>query len=168
MLTFSTSQTPFSWIPNRVFRDFHPFRFPSYTRGCKTASCVTAVWKLGDINLFWAWKSILSLIDTFQACKSAHLYIPPYEPRHEKTCIRGLRPGKTQTGLLSYSDWLESWNFEFRKRRYLTIQAAKKKGADQTARMRIWQKQVFSLRGSYRNLSTPRSKKSAFRNYLSD
>ena len=25
-----------------------------------------------------------------------------YEPRHEKTCLRGLRPGKTQTGLLSY------------------------------------------------------------------
>ena len=24
------------------------------------------------------------------------------EPRHEKTCLRGLRPGKTQTGLLSY------------------------------------------------------------------
>ena len=26
------------------------------------------------------------------------------EPHHEKTCIRGLRPGKTQTGLLSYRD----------------------------------------------------------------
>ena len=24
-----------------------------------------------------------------------------YEPRHEKTCIRGLQPGKTQIGLLS-------------------------------------------------------------------
>ena len=22
-----------------------------------------------------------------------------YEPRHEKTCLQGLRPGKTQTGL---------------------------------------------------------------------
>ena len=28
-----------------------------------------------------------------------------YEPRHEKTWLRGLQPGtKTQTGLLSYSD----------------------------------------------------------------
>ena len=27
-----------------------------------------------------------------------------YEPRHEKTCLRGFRPGKTQTGLLSYRD----------------------------------------------------------------
>ena len=24
------------------------------------------------------------------------------EPRHEKTCIRGFRPGKTQTGLRSH------------------------------------------------------------------
>ena len=25
-----------------------------------------------------------------------------YEPRHQKTCLQGLGPGKTQTGLLSY------------------------------------------------------------------
>ena len=25
-----------------------------------------------------------------------------YEPRHKKTCLRGLRPGMTKTGLLSY------------------------------------------------------------------
>ena len=30
------------------------------------------------------------------------------EPRHEKTCLRGFRPGKTQTGLLSYRDKLEA------------------------------------------------------------
>ena len=24
------------------------------------------------------------------------------EPRHEKTCLRGFRPGKTQTGMLSF------------------------------------------------------------------
>ena len=28
------------------------------------------------------------------------------EPRHEKTCLRGLRPGKTQTDLLSYRSYL--------------------------------------------------------------
>ena len=27
-----------------------------------------------------------------------------YEPHHEKTCLWGFRPGKTQTGLLSYRD----------------------------------------------------------------
>ena len=41
---------------------------------------------------------------------SAATYIWDYffpltiEPRHEKTCIPGLRPVKTQTGLLSYRD----------------------------------------------------------------
>ena len=37
------------------------------------------------------------------------------EPRHEKSCFR---PGKTQTGLLSYTYWLESWNYGYRKWRY--------------------------------------------------
>ena len=27
-----------------------------------------------------------------------------YEPHHKKTCLQGLRPGKTQTGLHSYTD----------------------------------------------------------------
>ena len=27
-----------------------------------------------------------------------------FEPRHEKTCLRGFRPSKTQTSLLSYRD----------------------------------------------------------------
>ena len=30
------------------------------------------------------------------------------EPRHEKTCLRGFRPCKTQTSLLSYRDKLEA------------------------------------------------------------
>ena len=41
------------------------------------------------------------------------------EPRHKKTCLWGLQPGKTQTGLLSYRDQLGSWNFRFS--RYCTI-----------------------------------------------
>ena len=47
--------------------------------------------------------------------------VKTYEPRHEKTCLQGLRPGKTQTGLLSYRDQLETWNFGFSKNRYYTI-----------------------------------------------
>ena len=83
-----------------------------------------------------------------------------FEPRYEKTCLRGLRPGKTQTGLLSYMDKLESWNFGFSKYRYYTISVVNNKGADQTVRMRrliltfvarIWLKQVFSWRGSFVN-----------------
>ena len=36
-------------------------------------------------------------------CLTASLLLPT-EPRHEKTCLWGLRPGKTQTGLLSYRE----------------------------------------------------------------
>ena len=31
-----------------------------------------------------------------------------FEPRDEKTCLRGLRPGKTETSLFSYRDWPRS------------------------------------------------------------
>ena len=37
-----------------------------------------------------------------------------YEPRHEKTCLQDFRPGKTQTSLLSYRNWLEAWNLGYR------------------------------------------------------
>ena len=36
--------------------------------------------------------------------KTVHVNALPvilYEPRHKKTCLRGLRPGRTQTGLPS-------------------------------------------------------------------
>ena len=37
-----------------------------------------------------------------------------FYPRCEKTGLRGFRPGPTQTGLYSYSRWLEARNFVFR------------------------------------------------------
>ena len=37
-----------------------------------------------------------------------------YEPHHEKTCLRGLRPGKTHTSLHSHRSWIEAWNFGYR------------------------------------------------------
>ena len=37
-----------------------------------------------------------------------------YEPRCEKTGLRGFRPGPTQTGLYIYRRWLEALNFGFR------------------------------------------------------
>ena len=46
------------------------------------------------------------------------------KPRHEKTCLWGLRPGKTQTGLLSYKDQQQSWNFWFSNYWYYTIHEA--------------------------------------------
>ena len=50
-----------------------------------------------------------------------------YEPRCEKTSLRGFRPGPTQTRLYSYRRWLETGNFEFRKKRDCTIHVAKTK-----------------------------------------
>ena len=50
-----------------------------------------------------------------------------FEPRCEKTGLRGVRPGPTQTGLYSYRRWLEARNFVFRKWRDCTISVAKTK-----------------------------------------
>ena len=36
-------------------------------------------------------------------CPNIH-WVSRYEPHHEKTCLRGFRPGNTETGLLSYRD----------------------------------------------------------------
>ena len=47
-------------------------------------------------------------------CHAAGHIKVKFEPRHEKTCLRGLRPGKTQTGLLSYREPSLSWNFGYR------------------------------------------------------
>ena len=34
--------------------------------------------------------------------------VPQFEPRSEKTGLRGFRPGPTQTGLHSHTRWLEA------------------------------------------------------------
>ena len=72
-----------------------------------------------------------------------------------RQCVFGsLRPGKTQTDLLSYRDQLESWNFGYINWRHHSVLAANNKGADQTARMRrlicafvvrIWHKTHFLM-----------------------
>ena len=43
------------------------------------------------------------------------LCIGLFKPRHEKTGLPGLRPGKTQSSLLSYREYLGSWNFGYSK-----------------------------------------------------
>ena len=50
-----------------------------------------------------------------------------YEPRCEKTCLRGFRPGPTQTGLYSHRRWLKARNFVFTKYRDCTSYVAKTK-----------------------------------------
>ena len=37
-----------------------------------------------------------------------------YEPRCEKTGLRGFRPGPTQTRLYNHTRWLDARNFVFR------------------------------------------------------
>ena len=49
------------------------------------------------------------------------------EPRCEKTGLRGVRPGPTQTRLYNHTRWLEACNFIFRKKRDCTIYIAKTK-----------------------------------------
>ena len=40
--------------------------------------------------------------DLFRESVLSGVERPTYEPRHEKTCLRGLRPGRTHTGLRSH------------------------------------------------------------------
>ena len=47
------------------------------------------------------------LSDLYHCCQYVFL-CTQFEPRHEKTCLWDLLPGKTQTDLLSYRDKLES------------------------------------------------------------
>ena len=48
-----------------------------------------------------------------------------FESRRGKTCLRGFRPGPTQTGLYDHRRLLEAYNFGFRKLRECTIFVAK-------------------------------------------
>ena len=81
-----------------------------------------------------------------------------FEPRRQKTGLRGFRPGPTQTGLYSHRRWLEAWNFVFRKGSDCTIRCSENKDADQLRGyreadlrlcFRICKNPVFSRRGSF-------------------
>ena len=65
-----------------------------------------------------------------------HLKQVIFGPCREKTCLWGFRKIEFQTSLLSYTDWLENWNFTCSKFTYDTFHKVNNKGADQTARMR--------------------------------
>ena len=43
-----------------------------------------------------------------------HKYVLVIEPRCEKTCLWGFRPGKTQTGLRSHRSYLEACDFGYK------------------------------------------------------
>ena len=46
---------------------------------------------------------------------NTYVVITLFEPRCEKSGLRGFRPGPTQTGLYSHRRWLEACNFVFRR-----------------------------------------------------
>ena len=53
----------------------------------------------------WVWtEPSSSPLRTAKCLYHYHMCWLKYAPRHEKTCLLDLRPGKTQTGLLSYRD----------------------------------------------------------------
>ena len=63
-----------------------------------------------EFILHRAWQSQVANL-----CASVVQSVGEIEPRHEKTCLQGFWPNMTQTGLLSWWDWLRSWNFGYSK-----------------------------------------------------
>ena len=67
-------------------------------RGVSNKHCLLSFFSFWS-NLFVpCQKKILSSL----RCKLTH------EPRYEKTCLRGFRPGRTQTGLYNHRRWPEA------------------------------------------------------------
>ena len=64
---------------------------------------VVILWKPDAWNnsLVWSFASCEFIWNLLADDQSFLKYSVWYEPRHEKTCLRGLRPGRTQTGLRS-------------------------------------------------------------------
>ena len=58
---------------------------------------------------------------------SPRLDATSYEPRREKTGLRGFQPGLTQTDMYSPRSSIEARNFGFNKKRKCTIRVAKTK-----------------------------------------
>ena len=110
-------------------------------------------------NNVWHEKGCLIQSETRQDQSSFSVSKPPlrpgfiiYEPCHEKTCLRGFRPGKTQNLSAQLQKLARGMKLTILKLAVLYY-LANNKGADQTAPMRrlicafvvcIWHKQVFS------------------------
>ena len=54
---------------------------------------------------------LMKIRETKRKCVMVTLKIFIYEPRYEKTGLRGFGPGPTKTGLYSHRRWLEAKNF---------------------------------------------------------
>ena len=75
-----------------------------------------------DLSLHWAHSYFVGFVmrwlKLMWSNSSQRMPFPRlFKPRHEKNCLRGLRPGifKSQTSLYSHRDYLEPWNFGYSK-----------------------------------------------------
>ena len=102
-------------------------------------------WILPNLRLTW-------YVGVFAYCVPLIL-----EPRHEKTGLRGFRPGPTQTGLFSHRSRLEAWNLAISRRGIVLSRNSENKGANQLRSyceadlrlcFRIGKNPVFSRCGS--------------------
>ena len=76
------------------------FNYPLSAQGRRWSD-----WEDGqsDLSLLWAHTHFIGFV--MRRLKSIiTVLLVGTQSRDKKTCLRGLRPGKTQTGLLSYSD----------------------------------------------------------------
>ena len=86
-----------------------------YLASVATQASLSLTWSQTPTTGFLVTRPILgrkTLVSRIQECKKR---CKLNEPRHKKTCLRGLRPGKPQTDLLIYRDQLQSWNFGYSK-----------------------------------------------------
>ena len=95
-------------------------------------------WNTISFNWFlqekkWTQNVPYSFSKTIALFKISLSWLTPYEPRRQKTGLRGFRPGPTQTGLYSHRRWLETWNFGFGKQRNCTIKVVKTKALNSFA-----------------------------------
>ena len=118
------------------------------------------LWQDREQGSSWSfqwWSSLSQWLEVVEWLFHPETVTWTYKSHHEETCPRGLRPGKTQTGLLSYTDKLESWNFGFSKYVLYYLRSKQQRcwsdRADAQADLHLCclhiLKQVFSWRGSH-------------------
>ena len=109
--------------------DFSVFHYFNFLPERHERQWTAPWWRRGiysDIYNFSAvWDILLKLYRSMQ--RTLMFYLWKYEPRRQKTGLRGFRPGPLQIRLYSHRRWLETGNFGFRKQRDCTIQVAKTK-----------------------------------------
>ena len=75
--------------------------------GHKNGNEIGLLWRNDKINSFHYHQMctlVCLCLESKGPVNNSHIY----EPRYEKTGLRGFRPGPTQTGLYSHRRWLEA------------------------------------------------------------